>query len=150
MMTPVCPRPLNMITGFVALLSSGLRGFKCHRSFIIIIMMLKNIFSVMSARLMLAAIDWNNSSREQCQDQAGKASTTAVYSKRRKTFILRSTYNHGKTNFAAILMRRFCQVHKDKITLPNFARPALPANVAKIPKPSKAELEGRYRSRFAR
>ena len=34
---------------------------------------------------MLAAIDWNNSSREQCQDQAGKASTTAVYSKRRKT-----------------------------------------------------------------
>ena len=69
-----------MITGFVALLSSGLRGFKCHRSFIIIIMMLKNIFSVMSARLMLAAIDWNNSSREQCLDQAGKASTTAVYS----------------------------------------------------------------------
>ena len=41
-------------------------GLKCHRSFIIIMMMLKNIFSVMSARLMLAAIDWNNSSREQC------------------------------------------------------------------------------------
>ena len=106
----------------------------------------------MSARLMLAAIDWNNSSREQRQDQAGKASTTAVYSKRRKTFVLRSTYTHNKTNFVATLMRRVCQVHKDNITLPNFARPALPANVAsaKVPKPSKAELEGRYRSRFDR
>ena len=104
----------------------------------------------MSARLMLAAIDWNNSSREQCHDQAGKASTTAFYSKRRKTFILRSTCNHSKTNFVATLMRRVCQVHKDKITLPDFARPALPASVVKVPKPSKVELEGRYRSRFAR
>ena len=94
---------------------------------------------------MLAAIDWNNCSREQRQDQAGKASTTAVYSKRRNTFVLCS-----KTDFVATLMRRVCQVHKDKITLPDFARPALPANVAKVPKPSKAELEGRYRSRFDR
>ena len=44
--------------------------------------------------------------------------------------------------------RRVCQVHKDNVTLPNCARPALPANVAKVPKPGKAELEGRYRSRF--
>ena len=41
MMTPVCPRLLNMITGFVALLSSGLRGFKLHRSYIIIISITK-------------------------------------------------------------------------------------------------------------
>ena len=33
MMTPVCPRLLNMINGFVALLSSGPRGFKCYRSY---------------------------------------------------------------------------------------------------------------------
>ena len=99
---------------------------------------------------MLAAIDWNNSSREQRQDQAGKARTTAVYSKRRKTFVLRSFYKHTKTDFVATLVQRVCHVHKDKITLPDFARPALPSNVAKVPKPCKAELEGRYRSRFDR
>ena len=33
-------------------------------------------------------------------------------------------------------------MHKDKITLPDFGRPALPVKVAKVPKPSKAELEG--------
>ena len=30
-MTPVCPRLLNMINGFVALLSSGPRGFKRYK-----------------------------------------------------------------------------------------------------------------------
>ena len=104
----------------------------------------------MSARLMLAAIDWNSSSREQRQDEDGNARTTAVYSKRRKTFVLRSNYKHTKTDFVATLVQRVCQVHKDNITLPVFARPALPSNVAKVPKPSKAELEGRYRSRFDR
>ena len=34
MMTPVCPWLLNMINGFVALLSSGPRGFKRYRSYI--------------------------------------------------------------------------------------------------------------------
>ena len=96
---------------------------------------------------MLAAINWNNSSREQRQDQAGKARTTAVYSKRRKTFVLRS-YKHTKTEFVATLVQRVCQVHK--IALPDFARPALPVNVGKVPKPSQAELEGHYRFRFDR
>ncbi len=42
MMIHVCPRLLNMITDFVfvALLSSGLRGFKRHRSYIIIIVII--------------------------------------------------------------------------------------------------------------
>ena len=39
MTTPVCPRLLNMIIGFVALLRSGLRGFKCHRSVILLLLL---------------------------------------------------------------------------------------------------------------
>ena len=89
-----------------------------------------------------------NTSREQRQDQAGKMSTTAVYSKRRKTFVLRSYYKHTKTDFVATLRQRACQVHKDN--LPDFACPALPVNVARVPKPRKAELDGRYSSRFDR
>ena len=86
-------------------------------------------FSEMLARMMLAAVDWNNSSREQLQDQAGTASITAVYSKKRKTFVLLSTYNYSKTDFVATLMQQVCQVHKDKISLLDFVHPALPANV---------------------
>ena len=73
-----------------------------------------------------------------------------MYLKRRKTFVLRSYYKHTKTDFGATLVQRVCQVHKDKITLPDIAHPALPSNVARVPKPSKAELEGRYRSRVDR
>ena len=50
-MIPVCPRLLNMITGFVALLSSGLRGFKRHRSYIIIIFIIIIVIAIICSNL---------------------------------------------------------------------------------------------------
>ena len=46
----------------------------------------------MTARLMLAAIEWNNANRSQVTDAEGKPCAYVVYSKRRKAFVLRSKY----------------------------------------------------------
>ena len=49
----------------------------------------------MSARPMLAAIDWNNSSRQQEHDE-GQRKMRMRYTKRGREFVLRKVYNYKK------------------------------------------------------
>ena len=100
----------------------------------------------MSARLMLAAIDWNNSSRERAMPgSSGESERHCCLLEEAEDFRPRQHLQSqqdqlcGDTD-ATSLSGAQGQDH--------FACPALPANVTKVPKPSKAELGGRYRSRF--
>ena len=45
---------------------------------------------------MLAAIDWNNSSRQQEQDEEGQRKMCMRYTKRGREFVLRKVYNYKK------------------------------------------------------
>ena len=104
----------------------------------------------MSARLMLAAIDWNNSSRQQEEDEEGQPKMRMRYTKRGKVFVLRNVYRYEKTEWAADILQRVCCVHRDRIVLPDFARPVIPRNVAPVPMPDKADLQRRFKTRFTR
>ena len=97
--------------------------------------------TAMTARLMLAAIEWNNTARSQATDAEGKPCAYVVYSKRRKAFVLRAKYKNIASTRISDMMQRVLQVHKDKEEISPFKRPAdLPRNVAPIQKPSKDEL----------
>ena len=106
----------------------------------------------MSARLMLAAIEWNNTIREEQVDETGQSATSVVYSKRRKSFVLKKKYKITKSNHVHHLLARVYEVHKDKIPLPPFRKPAgLPAVVSGgAPKPAKSDLQEKFRSRFGK
>ena len=51
----------------------------------------------MSARPMLAVIDWNNSSRQQEQDDEGQRKMCMRHTKRGREFVLRKVYKKMKT-----------------------------------------------------
>ena len=82
---------------------------------------------------MLAAIDWNNSSRLQQQDEDGAQKRHALH-EAGEAFVVRNVYTHVKTDRVGDLMRRVSQVHRDKAVLPDFARSEIPENVATIQK----------------
>ena len=58
----------------------------------------------MSARPMLAAIDWNNSSRQQEQDDEGQQKMCMRHAKRVRGFVLRKVYNYKKMKTRVLLL----------------------------------------------
>lgn len=65
---------------------------------------------------MLAALEWNSSTRQQ-KDEQGKPATSVEYSKRRKTFVLKNRYSKVKANYANEFMNKMQEVHQENIGL---------------------------------
>ena len=106
----------------------------------------------MKGRLMLAAFDWNNTLRDQKRDDSGKPLKAVVYSKRRKTFVLRNRYEKLKTGHMLKIIQRVEEVNRRNINLSQLCRPELPKNVAstRVSMPSVAQLEEKSSSRSMR
>lgn len=101
----------------------------------------------MKTRLMIAALQWN---LQHAQDQPEvSVHYDVVYSKRRKTWVVRKRSERFPLLHVEPLMTRVMEVFQRKIALPPVCRPAdLPNHVAKKPKPSFEDAFASFTSRF--
>ena len=97
-------------------------------------------YDSMKARLMLAAVDWNCQTRNQCQDADGNDIQDLIYSKRRKMWVSRKKYQTESHHLEG-LMERVLDVKCKGEILPALIRPvkALPSHVASKVKPERKE-----------
>ena len=104
----------------------------------------------MKGRLMLAALDWNMQDRKPIMTEEGTTKADVVYSKKRKDFVLKQRFEKNEDLHVPILMQRIFEVQAKKIVLPAMKRPALPCNVAPVPKPSVEQLFAKHKTRFGK
>ena len=99
---------------------------------------------------MLAALDWNMQDRKPIMTEEGTTKVDVVYSKKRKDFFLKQRFEKNEDLHVSILMQRIFEVQAEKIVLPAMKRPALPCNVAPVPKPSVEQLLAKHKTRFGK
>jgi hypothetical protein len=105
-------------------------------------------YETMKARLMLAALDWNGQERKVVTDKEDNTIKDQIFSKQKKTWVLRNRYEIKKTHVEK-LMLRVLQVKQNSIMLPPIVRPLnLSNNIATVPKPEKSEMSLRTRFVF--
>ena len=103
----------------------------------------------MYGRLMLAAINWNTTSRTAKLDKDGKPLQSMQYSKGRKQFVLKNVYKKTKANIMQEMVKRVHSLHSTKTELSPFKKPVgLPRNVAPVEKPEKQSLVRSHTTRF--
>lgn len=103
----------------------------------------------MYARLMLAALDWNSTKREEVTDKSGKPATSVTYSKRRKVFVLKKRYAKVKSDYMYQVLKTVYKIHHDKVQLPRIKRPeSVHLGIATASKPERSVLERQFMSRF--
>lgn len=103
----------------------------------------------MKTRLMIAALQWNLQHGHSQPDPDGSVRYDVVYSKRRKTWVVRKRTDRTPLLHIEPLMTRVMEVFQEKLQLPPVSRPAdLPSHVAKIPKPSFTDAFASFTSRF--
>ena len=103
-------------------------------------------YDSMKARLMLAALDWNNQSRIKVLDTEGKVKEDLVYSKRRKMWVSRARYIR-QSHHIEPLMDRVVALRRDRETLPPMTRPlsGITSHVAAVIKPEKSAKVSRFK-----
>lgn len=102
---------------------------------------------------MLAALDWNlrhsEREREAVLDSRGHVVHDVVFSKRRKTWVLRVRYNNRHAPHVQPLVRRVLEVHHNRIELPPVHIPGtVPKHVPTEVKPCKEQLLEQYTTHF--
>ncbi|XP_019623411.1 PREDICTED: uncharacterized protein LOC109469344 isoform X2 [Branchiostoma belcheri] len=104
----------------------------------------------MRARLQLSVIDHNeNIGRTQAKTSRGDLRHRLDYSKRQKRFAIKTVYERKDYTFRQKLMEAVLQRRQDGEVRPMRRRLDLPANIAPVPRPDKAEALALHRSRFA-
>ena len=102
----------------------------------------------MKVRLMLPALDWNMQNRKPIMTQEGTTKVDVVYSKKKKDFVLKQRFEKNEGLHVPILMQRIFEVQAKTIVLPAMRRPALPCNVAPVPKLLVEQLLAKDMTRF--
>ena len=103
----------------------------------------------MLARTLLAALHWNSRKRKVATTTTVDAVHDAVFSKRRKTWVLRQWYKCKLPAHVHPLMKRVMEVHRKKIQLdPIIVPDGMPKHVPTVDKPTEAQLHQHQKTRF--
>ena len=103
-------------------------------------------YEAMTARLYLAALDWNSQTRGVKFDDDGDAIETIIWSKRRKMWVKRLMYTRTSENHVEPLMAKVVNARMENIPLTPIERPEnIPKHVSAVPKPEPGELTRKSR-----
>ena len=107
-------------------------------------------YAAMKARTMLAVMDWNNQNRQTVENR-GSQSFDQVYSKRRKSWVLRKRY---RRNNADVLRQDILEMvlfaHENQVNLPCILPPGNSSNnIAPCHKPDKSLMLADHTTRFS-